>query len=62
MLQQEHIALLVLVEAKIKNSILSTDELIQAIRNDISVASQRLEEEEMKKYISKFEEYIRTKQ
>jgi hypothetical protein len=41
--------------------ILSTDELIQAIRNDISVASQRLEEEENKKHVSKLEEYIRTK-
>lgn len=41
--------------------VFSTDELIQAIRNDISVASQRLEEVEMKKHVSKLEEYIRTK-
>ena len=36
------------------------DELIQAIQADIRIASQRLEENEMKKFVARFEEYVRT--
>lgn len=52
---------LAIIVLKLKSLHLYTDELIQAIRNDISLANQRLEEVEIKKHITKFEEFIRTK-
>ena len=39
----------------------TTDELIQAIRNDIAIATKKLEDPSMQALQSKLDEYLRTK-